>query len=303
MINLLKKGYHSFKHQDKHTQWTLAVLVLAILARFAITFFVHASGDSLAHLATARYIAQTNTIPLFEPIYRPFFYYPPLFHIIAAGIYKVFSVFGEPIATKSMDFIAPLFGSALLIFFYRFCRSQLSKQITLYAVVFLSFIPIHLYYSTLAHVDIAISFMAFLSLYLLYSKRFYAASITNGLGMITKYTHLFIFPALIVRLKQIYPDTRSWLKNTFLFFAISFIVGIPLYVRNYIFLGTPLWPFMNSVFLALGFTPLLPDYVPHAAASHLLQLFPVYFLKSLGLLSLLEPIYKPIKKAATIAKA
>src|SRR3989344_8085903 len=91
-----------FKGQDPITRMTMGILAFAILLRFLITCFVTAAGDSYAHLSKARYIAQTWTIPLFEPIYRPFFYYPPAFHVATSVMYTLFSAFGERVATKAM---------------------------------------------------------------------------------------------------------------------------------------------------------------------------------------------------------
>ena len=189
-MDIYRRLIRSYRQTDVYTRWALIVLALAICLRFFITFFVHAAGDSYTHLVTARYIAQTGTLPLFEPIYRPFFYYPPLFHLSAAGLYPVFSSLGEAVATKAMDFVAPLYGSAMLIVFWLFARKIVSSRIALWSLMFLAFVPLHLYYSTVAHVDIAAAFMALLALWLVQIKRKHLGAVVNGLGMITKYTPL-----------------------------------------------------------------------------------------------------------------
>src|SRR3990172_12136251 len=159
-MDIYRRLIRSYRQTDVYTRWALIVLALAICLRFFITFFVHAAGDSYTHLVTARYIAQTGTLPLFEPIYRPFFYYPPLFHLSAAGLYLLFSPFGETVATRAMNFVAPLFGSTMLVMFLVFLRRTVPAKVGLYSLIFLGFIPLHFYYSTIAHVDIAASFMA-----------------------------------------------------------------------------------------------------------------------------------------------
>ena len=251
----------------------MGILAFAILLRFLITCFVTAAGDSYAHLSTARYIAQTWTIPLFEPIYRPFFYYPPAFHVATSVMYTLFSAFGERVATKAMDFVAPILGSLMLVVFYRFCRDNLSKRITLYAVIFLAFIPLHVYYSTLMHVDIAIAFVGMLVLHLYQKGRFYRSAICNGIGMLTKYTHFFIFPPLLVLMVQRHKGKKGLVKKAAVYFAITLVIGLPLYIRNFIVFGTPMWPFMNGVFERLGMVPFpyTSDDFPKASLAHFLD--------------------------------
>jgi len=259
---------HWYRSLDSVTRWTLLIIVIGIVLRFFVTWFVHPAGDSLSHLSTARYIAQTNTLPLFTPVYRPFFYYPPLFHLTAAGLFKIGALFSDFAAHKAMNFVAPLFGSAGLVVYYFFARKVVPKKIVLYSTIFLTFIPLHLYYSTLAHIDIAAAFMALLSLYLLYTKHFWLAALCNGAGMLTKYTHLFMVPTLLVRLQQRYRKWNSFVRRAVLFFAVAVVLGLPLFIRNFVYLGTPLWPFLNNVFMKLGMMPLLVETRPPASLLH-----------------------------------
>jgi len=262
---------------SKIEQITLIVLAIGIALRFIITWFVVPSGDSYDHLSTARYIAQNLSIPLFETVYRPFFYYPPFFHILTAGIYKLFSVFGDQIATKSMNFIAPLFGSATLVLFYGLLKKlNLSKKVTLYSIIFLTFIPIEIYYSTIAHVDMAAGFMALLAVYLLHSGYKHRSAIINGLGMLTKYTQLFIFPTLLSQLYHQYKKPKinainNIAKKSIIFFGITFIIGIPLFIRNIMYLGTPMWPFLNNIFALFGMTPLAAETTIQSSVANLLN--------------------------------
>lgn len=248
---------------------TTLVILVAIAARFGITFLVHASGDSLGHLSVARYIAQTQALPLFEPVYRPFFYYPPFFHVVAAGLYAAFAAFGESAATKAMDFAAPLFGGATLIVSYLLIRSLVPARTTLWAMIFLGFVPLHVYYSTLGHVDIAASLLAVSSVCMLHYRRLGGGAIVNGFGLLTKYSHVFIFPTLLLILKRASPAGRSWVLSTLAFFSVGILIGAPLYVRNMIRLGTPIWPFLSSTFASLGLEPLLPAHMEPAALSNL----------------------------------
>jgi len=155
----MMKLYDDFKKLDKFTKFSVVIIILGIFLRFLISYFVYPSGDSTWHLAVARFIGETLRIPLFENLGRPVFWAPPLFHLIAAVFYRVFLIFGEDVALKSMNFVMPVFGSLTLIVFHKVSRLLLKKsRLVFFADCFLVFLPIHIYYSTISHID---AFLAF----------------------------------------------------------------------------------------------------------------------------------------------
>lgn len=259
------KLIEKFSSLDKFAKLSVIAIIIGIMLRFAIVFFVYPSGDSTWHLSAARFIAENNKIPLFEPLGRLVFWAPPVFHITAAMFYKIFSVFGNEMALKSMDFATFLFGSLSLIVFYLFSSSLMQKKTAFYSTLFFTFIPINIYYSTISHVESTISFFALLSLYLLVKKRFYLAAVSSGIGCLSKYSMFWMFPTLLFVLYKQNADKISaasvfaFIKKSALFFFVTFIIGIPWYVRNTIHLGNPVYHFLNGLFVKLGLHPYMSE--------------------------------------------
>jgi len=243
-----------YKKAGTYTQAAVFVLLVGIIVRFALAYLATPSGDSAWHLAIAQYIAETGTIPVFEGLGRFAFWPPPLFHLIAAGVYSLFSIFGTDVALKSMQFVSPFFGSLTLVLFFLFVKNWLGEKHALYSTIFLSFIPFHIYYSSISHIGSMLTFFVILALYLLYKRRFWLSAIVCGLGVLTKYNMFFVFPVILY---MIYKGTGKKLINTaqkgIAYFLLAFAVGIPWYIRNYVQFGNPIYTFLNPLFVKLGF--------------------------------------------------
>lgn len=250
-----------FESLDKETKIVIMVFIIGFLLRFFISYFVFPAGDSQWHLSVARFIARTGEIPLFEPLGRATFWVPPLYHICAAIFYKIFSIIGQGAATKSMNFVSPIFGSLSLVVMYLFAKKMFNKRVALFSLIFLTFIPIHIYYSTLQHLDITITFFVLLTVYFLYTKHLYLGAIAAGLGTLTKYTVFFMFPLFMFLIYWNNRDSKRIFKNTIkhllIFFLIIAIIGAPWYIRNITTVGTPFYPILNTFFEKIGFTPII----------------------------------------------
>lgn len=192
-------------------------------------------------------------MPVFPPIGTNIFWAPPLFHLIAAGLFKTFSVFGYKAALKSMNFVSPLFGIATLFVFYSFVKNFLNRRIALYSTFFFSIVPIHFYYSTISHIDAMITFFVMYSIYLVNQKRYNTAAIVCGLGMLTKYNFGFVYPVLLYLIFS--GDTKSKIRQFLKITIIPFVIAIPWLVRNALYLGNPFYHFFNSIFRMIGFEP------------------------------------------------
>jgi 4-amino-4-deoxy-L-arabinose transferase-like glycosyltransferase len=256
------KKYHltsligKFNSLDRFTKYTLITIFIAILIRFIITFFVFPSGDSTWHLSASRFLAENNRFPLFEGIGRTTpFWSPPTFHITALIFYKIFIFFGKEAAVKSMNLVPAFYGSLNIIIFYFFAKLFLPKKIVFYSTIFLAFIPIHIYYSTISHVDIVVTFFVLLSLYLLYKNKIFLSAFFGGLGLLSKYNFLWIFPLIVFIIFYKKPFFKS-LFNTTSFFIIVFLTGLFWYIRNLVNFGNPLYPFLNGLLYRLGFNPI-----------------------------------------------
>src|SRR3989338_10086598 len=92
-----------------YSKWTFYLIILAIIIRFSLAFIYTVSGDACWHLSAARFISEEGKLPLFDPIGRDEpFWSPPLYHIIVASVYNIFSMlFGSNIAGFAVKFISP----------------------------------------------------------------------------------------------------------------------------------------------------------------------------------------------------
>jgi 4-amino-4-deoxy-L-arabinose transferase-like glycosyltransferase len=234
-------------NQHKWVYWALGI---GIALRFLITWYVFPASDAAWHLNIARYIGRNNTIPVFEQLGMFAFWAPPFFHIITSLVYKTFILFGEAVAVKAMQFVAPVFGSLSLLVFYTLAKKLVDERKAVFATIFFTFIPLHLYFSTLSFVDIVILFMSLYALYLLINGNVYQSAVIAGLGMLTKTTMLAMIPLLLYVLIMQYKS----LKKIIVYFIITILVGLPWYVQQFKNFGSPLYPFLNGLFSKLGFT-------------------------------------------------
>lgn len=239
-----------FKELDKYTKFAIITIIIGILIRFSLASIYHVSGDACWQLSVGRFIANNGNIPLFEGLGRnePF-WAPPLFHIITAFIYNFFNLFNSNIANFSIKFISPFFGSITLIFSYLIFRKFLDKKVSFYSILFLTFIPLHLDYSVFGYVEAALTFFVVLSIYLALENKVFLSSIAAGLAILTKYNGLFVLPLLIyIFYYKNKGNNKLILKKVLLITLIPILMATPWFLRNYLLLGNPIWPFLNFIF-------------------------------------------------------
>lgn len=223
------------------------VLFIGIALRFAIASYTVEGGDPCYHLSAARFIGRNLQIPLFEPLGREIFAHEPLFHLTAAPFYIAFEQLN--LGDFGMHLVSPIFGSLSLVFSYLISRKLFNRKIALYALIFTAFIPLHIYHSTTAHIDMAAAFFVTLSVYLAVNGSFYGSSAAFGLSVLGRINSVFLAPfhafMIIRRNKGKY---FKILKLLAIFFFITFLILLPWYARNYALLHNPVWPFLNSFF-------------------------------------------------------
>ncbi|MFH1052993.1 MAG: glycosyltransferase family 39 protein [Candidatus Woesearchaeota archaeon] len=244
--------------KEKYWNYAKIILIIAIILRIGLALMTHNAGDGCWHLSAARFIAVENEFPLNEEIGRDYypehlrqpFWAPPIFHITAAGFYKVFGVFG--IGELGMNLVSAIFGSLSLLLIYLIARKLFDEKIAFISLVFLSFIPIHLYYSALAHTEATLTFFVLLSIYLMLKNKVVASSIFAGIAILTKYNGLFVVPVLFGILFINNKDKIVFFKKTAVTGLISLGIGGIWFVRNWIFFKNPVFPFMESVLRGSG---------------------------------------------------
>lgn len=230
---------------------TFAVITIAILLRFFLASVHSVSGDACWQLSASRFIAENGRIPLNENFGRQEpFWAPPLFHIMAAFMYKLFSFSG--FAEFGMKMLSPLLGSMTLIFIYLINRRLFSEKITFYSMLFTSFIPIFIDYHVFGYVDGAITLFAVVSIYFALEGKYIRSSIAAGLCAMTKYNGIFIVPLLAYITYKKTANKRIFLKRLFVILAIISLIAAPWFIRNYARFNNPVWPFLNFIFNGMG---------------------------------------------------
>ncbi len=236
---------NKIKRLDKYTKLAIIVIILAIIMRFSLISLYTVSGDACWHFSVSRFIGDNAQIPLFEPLGRnePF-WAPPLFHIIAALFSSIFSVFGSDFGLK---LVAPLFGSMSLIVSYLILRKFLNEKALFYSILFMSFIPIFIDYSILGYVESMLTFFVLLSIYFALNHHLVLSSISIGLAILTKYHGIFVIPVILFIVYK-NCNKKLVLRNSAIVSVIPIIISLPWFIRNWILLGNPIWPFLNFIF-------------------------------------------------------
>jgi len=240
----------SFKELDKYTKFAIVIIAIGILIRFYLASVHHVSGDACWQLSNARFIAENKTLPLFEQFGRDEpFWAPPLFHLIAAIVYMLFNNFSNSAAEFSVKMLSPFFSSLTLIFSFFVFKKLFDKKIAFYSIIFLAFIPLSLDYGVYSYIDGIIAFPVILSVYFALDNRAISTGIATGLAILTKYNGLFIMPALIYIFYQKNQNNRKeFFKKILILVVIAGLIGSVWFIRNWIYLGNPVWPFLNDIF-------------------------------------------------------
>ena len=225
-----------------YNRYIILLIIAAALLRFFLAFIVHPSGDGAWIAVATRFIAQNHRLPLFELVGRPEpFWHAPLFHIISAFFYILFGDIG-------IKLTSPLFGSLSLILTFLIAKKLFNEKIAFYATLFLAFIPIHIYQSSIPLTDSITTFFALLSIFLVMENRYFFSAISTGLLLLAKQTGIFLIPLLIFLIYIKIKDKKIFLAKTFLFLLIAVLVCSPWYMRQAVNLGNPVYPYLNNFF-------------------------------------------------------
>ncbi len=252
----------SFNKLEKYTKYSIYIIILFSIIVLSLTSFYHVSGDGCWHIQAGKFIGKNFWIPLLEPIGRDEpFWSPPLYHIIVALVYHLFSAFNNNIADFAIKFISPIFGVLSLIFSFLVIKKLFNTRIAFYSLLFLASIPIFIDYSILSYVEMTLVFFIVLSIYFLIINRVVLAGIAVGLSILTKYNGIFIIPVLVCMLYHYYKKSsdknqgkiskRLLYRNALIIILLPLVISSPWFVRNWILLGNPVWPFLNFFFHGL----------------------------------------------------
>lgn len=223
---------------------SILVIIIAIALRFFLMLTHTISGDACWHFSASKFMADNFRIPFDENIGRSRFepFWPsPLFHITAAFFYLLFGEFG----LKLTPFI---FGSLSIILANLIFKKLLNERQVFYAILFMSFLPIGIDYSILGYPESAVAFFIILSIYLALGSRFLLSGIAVGLAILSKFTGIFAIPTLLFIAYKNSKSMKFKIKNIILVGAFPVLISLPWFIRNWLLLGNPIWPFLNFIF-------------------------------------------------------
>ncbi len=237
-----------------HDYVRLAAIVILVgtVLRFALAALSHPAGDSCWHLSVSRFIAENSRIPFLEPFGitdREVFSAPPLFHLAAAAAYRIFSFWGLPAADFAAKLASPLFGSLTLPFVFLLGRKMYNARIGFFATLFIAFLPLHINLSAVSFVESLAGLLAVAAVYFLLCRRIYLSAVLIGLGLASKQIMAFMLPLFFLALFFNYRHVLgAFLKKSVVSGIIIAAIGFPWYIRNYVLLGNPVWPFLYRIF-------------------------------------------------------
>ncbi len=236
---------------EKKTYIKLSVIliVLATILRFAFALTYAVSGDACWHLSAAKFIATENKIPVFENIGRmqPF-WPPPLFHFVSAFLYKLTAPISMNLADLSLKLASPIFGTLSVIILFFIARRLFDERIAFFSMIFINFVPLFLDYSIFSYTDSTTTFFSVLSVYLILKNKHLLSAVSLGLAIIAKYNGIFMYPMLLYLTYRLIKDKNERLKNLFIMAVVPLIISSAWFLRNWILLKNPIWPFLNGIF-------------------------------------------------------
>lgn len=238
-----------FEKADKYTRYSIYLIILFSFIVLSLASFYHVSGDGCWHILSSKFIAENHKFPLFEPLGRDEpFWSPPLYHVIVAAVYSIFSYISHNAANFAIKFVSPILGILTLIFSFLVIKKLTNPKIASYSIIFLAFTPIFIDYGVLSYVESAMMFFVILSIYFLINGRIALSGISAGLSVLAKYNGIFIVPVLLFILYKRYENKKLFFKKSLILIGLLLLVASPWLIRNWILLGNPVWPFINFIF-------------------------------------------------------
>jgi len=192
------------------------------------------TGDAAFHYSIARYMGETWRIPTFEYVTGPDpFWYPPLFHIITAVLYRL---------TGILTLTPLLFGVAGLILFHIFCVRFYPKH-ALSATLFLAFLPFHIYYSSIGYIETLLFLITVAAFYFYFSflksKRTRDLAYAVFMSALAASAHYHGIVVLLSITAHLALQDR---RKAAIVLAAGLILSCPWYIRNFVVFGNPVWP-------------------------------------------------------------
>lgn len=245
MINIINK----FQKLDKYTKIAIVLILIGVIIRVSIVPFTTVSGDGCWHISISNFIVENGRTPLHEMLGRPeAFSRPPLFHLFNALLYSVFKLIGPSAASLAIKYTSTIFGSLSLVLVFLIAKKMFNKKIATYSLFFVTFLPMHIYFSSITHIDVLVSFLVLAAIYFVIENRIVLSGIFLGFALLSKYESVICLVVIAAILLIKHKDRITlFFKNTLIVCGIGLIMSAGWYIRNYIHLKNPIWPFLSNI--------------------------------------------------------
>ena len=153
-----------------------------------------------------------------------------------------------------IDFLMPLIGALSVIFTYLLGKRLFNSKIGIYSALFLSFLPLHIYFSGKILTDVFSTFFILLSILCFwkgYEQNEKPYKLVFGfllaLTVLSRYTALWIIPSFFIYL-VIKNKSLKFLKDKSLWqaFVIFLLTLLPWFVYSFFTYGNPLGAFIHG---------------------------------------------------------
>jgi len=242
--------------QIKFTQWLKFIFIISLLVVIIIECLLNLcppiTRDALIHhLAIPKiWLSQQSLKPI---SWSDFSFYPMNLQLLYACCLWL----GSDILPK---YIHMAFGLGCGILIYLFILKRLGQIWALLGMMMFVSLPIIVWLSTAAYVDLGMTFFTTACMICLIRfhweglqiKYLCFAAIMMGLALGVKYNALIAFVFFNIAIFYMtYKQNDSLLKSvnyTFIFFMLSSAIAAPWLIRNIIYAGNPFYPLFNNVF-------------------------------------------------------
>ena len=155
-------------------------------------------------------------------------------------------------------------GVTTVVAIWCFCRRYFSSQVGIWAAAVFAFMPVFVFFSPLAYIDVGVGLFQFLGIWALVKwseegdqRALMLAAVFMGLAMGAKHTGIFIAVAgaFAVFGRALYEQRglSSSLQMVALYSAIALGLAAPWYLRALWEAGNPVWPVANELFGGLAY--------------------------------------------------
>ncbi len=148
-----------------------------------------------------------------------------------------------------------LMGLLTAMAVYSFSRKYLSKAASLLAALMFYSTPMVIWLSTVGNNDLGLTFFGMLAVYAavnwLITEQYdwlKFAAVFCGFALGTKYLGGFVLLSVLILIVSQKFKSRTLIKDAAVLVTISLLVAFVWYLRNYLYVQNPIFPFFNNIF-------------------------------------------------------